>query len=300
MTINEMREQKARRRYTYQMLSERSGIPVPTLQKIFSGETQFPRRQTLLALERAFAELEKETARSLYGGNTEQKELLRDGGQAYKTPQEQHGGGDGSSAASRAEGERIWPRQGTYTAEDYLALPDEQRVELIDGVFWNMSSPGVIHQWIVGEVYRQISNYIHAHGGACRPFIAPVDVRLDNDDRTMVQPDVMILCDPGKLSPERVNGAPDYVLEVISPSTKRKDYTLKLHKYQTAGVREYWILDPRQEVVLIYYFESDDIPVIRGLGEPVPVGIYGGDLQIDLRGVQEWIRQSKGGRDQEP
>lgn len=304
MTIQQMRERRAQCRYTYQMISERSGIPVPTLQKIFSGETQSPRRQTLLALERAFEILERERADSSYAyseGGSRAGAVLREAAPVYQAVSREIPEGAGAAADPREEtgltaGREIcWPRQGTYTLEDYLALPDDQRVELIDGVFYNMSAPRVDHQWIAGEIFRQIANYIFEHGGDCRPFIAPTDVQLDNDDRTIVQPDVMILCDPSRLSPERIHGAPDFVLEVISPSTKRKDYTIKLHKYMEAGVREYWILDPRQEVVLIYCFEKEDIPMIRGLGEPIPVGIYGGDLEIDLSQVLGWIRQSRVG-----
>lgn len=170
-------------------------------------------------------------------------------------------------------------------------MPDEQRVELIDGYFYDMSSPTFHHQSIGGEIHRQIANYILEHKGSCRPFIAPVDVQLDCDNKTMVQPDVGIICDPSKIKKFGIYGAPDFLVEVISPSTKRKDYTLKLSKYMNAGVREYWILDYAQRNLLVYFFESESCPVIYGLDQPVPVGIYHGELTIDFSNILKWIEE---------
>ena len=178
----------------------------------------------------------------------------------------------------------------TETA-DYYALPDEQRVELIDGYFYDMSAPTFGHQSIGGEIHRQIANYILEHKGNCRPFIAPVDVQLDCDNKTMVQPDVGIICDPSKIKKFGIYGAPDFLVEVISPSTKRKDYTLKLSKYMNAGVREYWIMDYAQRKLLVYFFESEACPVIYGLDQPVPVGIYHGELTIDFSNILKWIEK---------
>ena len=107
----------------------------------------------------------------------------------------------------------------------------------------------------------------------------------------MVQPDVGIICDPSKIKKFGIYGAPDFLVEVISPSTKRKDYTLKLSKYMNAGVREYWILDYAQRNLLVYFFESESCPVIYGLDQPVPVGIYHGELTIDFSNILKWIEE---------
>lgn len=97
-------------------------------------------------------------------------------------------------------------------------------------------------------------------GGSCRPLIAPMDTQLDCDEKTMVQPDVAILCRNDKIKKWGIYGAPDFVLEVISPSTRRKDYTKKLSKYMTAGVREYWILDPCQQKLIVYFLKVRYVP----------------------------------------
>ena len=167
-------------------------------------------------------------------------------------------------------------------------LPDDQRVELIDGVFYDMGAPTRAHQLIAGEIHRQIANYIMDRNGPCTVYIAPLDVQLDCDDRTMVQPDVLIVCDKDKETRRNVFGAPDFVLEVISPSTRMKDSFLKLKKYLEAGVREYWIVDPYRQKVLIYYFEGEDWPLICGFDEPIPVRIYQGELKIDPKHMKRW------------
>ena len=249
MTIREMKEKKKEKGYTYAQIAEVSGVPLGTVQKIFCGETTSPRYDTLLALEAVFTEPPVLKESSAYQVHT----------------------------------------QGSYTLEDYYKLPDDQRVELIDGYFYEMNVPTIYHQFIAGEVYRQIAGFIMEKGGECLPFIAPVDVQLDCDERTMVQPDVGILCQRDKMRRWGIYGAPDFLLEVISPSTGRKDYTKKLAKYMNAGVREYWILDPYQNKLLVYFFESEVCPVIYGLDQSVPVGIFNGELQIEFSNIVKWV-----------
>ncbi len=112
----------------------------------------------------------------------------------------------------------------------------------------------------------------------------------DSDDRTVVQPDVFILCDLSKLINGWVYGTPDFVLEVLSPSTRKKDMYLKLAKYEHAGVREYWMIDLKIERVLVYFFEDDlKCPVIYGFQDKIPVNIYNGELEIDLSSAIRWL-----------
>jgi Uma2 family endonuclease len=181
--------------------------------------------------------------------------------------------------------------QGTYTVDDYRTLPDDQRVELIDGYFFYMEAPSLVHQRIAGEIHRQIANFIREKHGNCIPFISPIDVQLDCDEHTMVQPDVSILCHEERMTRQCIFGAPDFVLEIISPSTKRKDSIKKLAKYENAGVREYWILDPYEKRILVYFFENEICPAIYGFDKPVPINIYNGELEIDLTEIVQWVQE---------
>ena len=253
MTIEEMKKKKQEKGYSYAMMSDLSGVPVGTIQKIFSGETTSPRYDTLRTLEKLFTPVSVLREADSYEAHT----------------------------------------QGSYTVDDYRALPDERRVELIDGYFYDMAAPTFTHQSIGGEIYRQIANFIMDRGGSCRPFIAPVDVQLDCDERTMVQPDVGIICHEERIQHFGVYGAPDFLVEVLSPSTRRKDSIKKLDKYLEAGVREYWILDPDQKRLLVYFFESEVYPKIYGLDQPVPINIYDGALSIDFSNILKWIEEDE-------
>lgn len=254
MTIDDMKRYKRIKGYTNAQIAELSGVPLGTVQKIFAGETTAPRYATLLALESVFKDIGPDTS------------MVREAA-AYYAPK----------------------KQGDYTIEDYYDLPEERRAELIDGVLYDMSSPTFVHQQIAGEIYLQISNFIRRNKGQCLPVISPIDVRLDCDDRTMVQPDMLILCDRDKIQKWGIMGAPDFILEILSPSTKRKDCIKKLDKYMEAGVREYWIIDPSQKKLIVYWFEQEIYPVVRGLDGEAQVGIFEGKLKIDLRTIEELI-----------
>ncbi len=118
-------------------------------------------------------------------------------------------------------------------------------------------------------------------------------MQLDRDEKTMVQPDVIIVCNPDDLlTKKNIFGAPDFVLEVISPGTKRKDYTTKLSKYQNAGVREYWIIDPEKAMIFVYFFESESCcPGIYPMDADVPVNIFNGALIISLKTIVPWLEK---------
>lgn len=180
--------------------------------------------------------------------------------------------------------------QGEYTLEDYYAWPKEQRVELIDGVIYVMEAPYIVHQDIAGIVHMSIYEYIRKNKGKCKVFEAPVDVRLCRDEKTMVQPDVLVICDRNKITGRRIEGAPDFVLEIISESTQKKDMGIKLIKYREAGVREYWIIDPYKKALRIYNFSKENaIPRIYPLEGTAPVAVFEGKLEISLSRIAESI-----------
>ncbi len=311
MNISEMKQRKQEGGYSSSLLAEKAGLPESTVRKVFSGETAHPRYRTLAALEEAFRKLDAKpsgTRPAFYytGGRETVTDVLRE-------PEAPFGAENRKKAARRAElftdgtaalsfgisapdqlGRFTFGSkpQGTYTVDDYLALPDDVRAELIDGVLYLMSAPVPMHQMIAGEIYRQIANYIYDRGGSCRPYISPVDVQLDEDDRTMVQPDVLILCHPEKERRQRLFGSPDFVAEVTSPSTSRKDYIKKADKYHEAGVREYWIIDPFKEHVLTYFFEDESPAAVYPIDADIPVRIYDGELVIVFARIAAWIREA--------
>lgn len=161
-----------------------------------------------------------------------------------------------------------------HTYGDYLKWPEDARYELIDGVAYLMApAPAISHQEVAGEVYRQMANALA--GKPCRVLIAPVDVRLpkageaDELIDTVVQPDVLAVCDAAKLSERGVRGAPDWVLEVLSPATAAHDQVRKRHLYEQAGVREYWMVHPTDRVLTVYRLENGaygkpDIQALEG------------------------------------
>lgn len=111
-----------------------------------------------------------------------------------------------------------------YTIEDIYDLPDGQRAELVDGCFYMMAPPSRRHQEIAGELFRRISNYIYSHNGSCKPYISPFAVFLNEDDRNYVEPDISVICDKNKLTDKGCTGAPDWIIEVVSPGSQRMDY----------------------------------------------------------------------------
>lgn len=180
-------------------------------------------------------------------------------------------------------------RQEGYTLQDYYALPDDQRAELIDGVFYDMAAPTSAHQRILAILISLFETFVSGNRGSCQVFMAPCDVQLDEDDYTMLQPDLMVICDRGKIRMRGIIGAPDLVIEILSPSTKDKDTTIKVAKYCSAGVREYWLIDPDRETVLVYLFASSRFPIYYTFDDIVPVSIWNEELKIDFSGIRKKI-----------
>ncbi len=169
-----------------------------------------------------------------------------------------------------------------YTIDDIYALPDGVRAELIDGEMHMMAPPGLTHQNISAFLHNTIYSYIHSKHGECVALAAPFAVFLNSDDKTYIEPDISVICDKSKLDEKGCHGAPDWVIEIVSPGSKRMDYFIKLFKYRTAGVKEYWIVDPDRKLVIVYEFDKDDANTYSFFDE-VPVGIYDGDLKIRIK-----------------
>ena len=143
-----------------------------------------------------------------------------------------------------------------------------------DRQIYDMAPPGRIHQELVQQLSRTIGNYIADHKGTCKVYPAPFAVFLNQDDKTYVEPDISVICDNGKLDDRGCNGAPDWVIEIVSQSSQRMDYLTKLFKYRTAGVREYWIVNPMKRTVLVYLFGENEDSTQYLFEDEIPVEIY--------------------------
>ena len=252
MTVEEMKRQKRMLDIHMTRLLNFRECLFGTVQKIFSGVTESPRYDTLQALEKAF--------------KSQEGDRIEEAAAMYRARQ-----------------------QGNYIIEDYYALPEDRRAELIDGIIYDMSSPTSVHQLIGAEIWEQLKSYIRNSKGKCVPMLAPLDVQLDCDDRTMVQPDVLVVCDRERIHMNCVYGAPDFIVEIMSKTTRKKDSILKLNKYMNAGVREYWMVDPESRKVVVYDFAHEEYPVIYGGEDKVPVGIFDGECKVDFGEIYEYM-----------
>ena len=170
-----------------------------------------------------------------------------------------------------------------YTVDDIYNLPDGQRAELIDGQIYMMATPNRIHQRLVMEFTYLIADYIRRRDGGCEIYPAPFAVFLNADDTIYLEPDISVICDKNKLTETGCNGAPDWVIEIVSPSSRSMDYNKKLFRYRTAGVREYWIVDYERNLITVYNFEHDEMADYT-FTDKVKAGIYE-DFEMDFSGI---------------
>ena len=172
------------------------------------------------------------------------------------------------------------PKEQIYTIDDIYNLPEGTRAELIDGQIYYMAPPSRQHQRIISKLNQSIANYIDSNKGPCEVYPAPFAVFLNADNTNYVEPDISVICSPDKLTNKGCKGAPDWIIEVVSPGSRRMDYLTKLFKYRSAGVREYWIVDPDKNMILVYNFESEDTGDYT-FSDTIKVGIYN-DLYLDF------------------
>ena len=186
-------------------------------------------------------------------------------------------------------------KEEAYTIDDIYALPDGERAELIDGRMYMMAPPSRKHQKISMELSGIIREYIRSHKGKCEIYAAPFAVYLDERSNTYVEPDISVICDLDKLDDRGCKGAPDWIIEIASPVSKKMDYLLKLLKYRSAGVKEYWIVDPEKNRVIVYNFTGDESINEYTLQDSIKVGIYD-DLAIDFGSMELqvilWIKNN--------
>ncbi len=179
-----------------------------------------------------------------------------------------------------------------YTYTDYLTYPEGERIEIIDGHIYNMAAaPSRVHQKIISKLITQINNYIQSNKGDCEVYPSPFDVILKNDEddlansKNIVQPDISVICDKKKLTDKGCSGSPDMIIEVVSPFNTSSDYVRKLNLYEQYKVREYWIVNPLKETVLVYTFDIDTkqyaAPESYTFKDKIKVDIYN-NFEIDF------------------
>lgn len=203
--------------------------------------------------------------------NSEMPAFVREGAPAYDTSR--------------------WKKQGEYTLDDYYALPDDEPAELIDGVLYDMGAPLFIHQDLAGMIFSQLKDQLDKKGGPCKLHFSPVDIILGEDRKTILQPDVFILCDPSKRRRWGVKGAPEFILEILSPSTRHKDMTVKYRKYRECGVREYWMLDAENRRMIICDLEGGKPERVVPLEGKEGLLIYQGEVKLDLDEIEALIEE---------
>lgn len=198
----------------------------------------------------------------------------------------------GSTAEKDKQGGGSLPQSimypaGLRTIDDYLALPHERRVELIDGRFYDMASPTGIHQFILFQIWKNLDTCIEEHGLSCIVQGAPYDVQLFDDPYTVVQPDVMVFCTrPEEAMSDRAHSAPDFIAEILSPSTAFRDRTQKLCRYRDAGVKEVWLVSPKEQSIQVYrFYAGADHPDEYTFHDTVPLGISDKRCSIDFSNI---------------
>ena len=181
------------------------------------------------------------------------------------------------------------PSQAPITTwEEYETLPEDTRAEVFDGQIYDMASPSQSHQTILTELLVSIRNYLKKKDSGCQVFPAPFDVKLNEAPLTIVQPDLMIVCDKNKLDGKRCNGAPDFIIEITSPGNAMDDYIRKLYYYKNAGVREYWIVDFHRKIVTVNYFEGGSVNIQYSFDSTIKVNICD-DLFINFSDIAKLL-----------
>lgn len=248
MTADDLRKKKEQAGMTTAALSKLSGVPVGTINKILNGETKSPRYDTICALEQALDSVRKPS------------QTVRESGEPYCVDV-----------------------QDTYAAADCGNRLYDVKAEQMDGEWICSGKPTAGHQFLISQLILQLGRFIEETGGSCLVLPSPFCVYPDGDEKTVLQPDISVVCHRDRLSRDGLMGAPDLVMEITSSFTRKHDLGRKMCRYLEAGVREYWVLDIKTRRILVYCFEQDELPSAYSFEEEIPVSIYEGKLRICLR-----------------
>ena len=283
MKLTTMKRLKTDLGFTNEWISEKSGVPLGTVQKVFGEQVKSPRKETIDKLSHFFDMVfyEEERDASMVHDTEAAYNAIRKNKVTYRTI-------DG--AVEVEEGVYRNPDR-PFTIEDLQYVPEDKTMELIDGVLYDVNGPSMNHQRIIREVTIQISNCIDESDKDCEVFFAPLCVQVSCDNTTMVLPDLFIVCGKSNDGRTHIFGAPEFIMEVLSRTTMKKDMTVKLHKYWDSGVKEYWIVNPKKEKVTVYDFEHDDLDHQYSFDDKVPVGISEGKCEIDFGKIKKKLTE---------
>lgn len=264
MTLTELKERKRELGLTNEDIARMSFVPLSTVQKVFGGTVSSPRRDTLEKLSLALQKngyIDNKVQGIQYLDRVHETEY------AYNAHK----------------------KKDSYTIEDYDEINKTRRVELIDGEIYDMAAPSTIHQAISMNIVTQLMMNKEKCAKDCSIFFAPLDVKIDLDNRTCLQPDILIICDPKKRHRDRIYGPPEFVLEIVSPGNRWYDMQKKLTKYSEAGCKEYWIVDHERNKVIKYDFTQDSLIEVYTLDDKVPLAISDNKCSVDFAEVRKVI-----------
>ena len=294
MKISDLIERKKELGYTNEMISEKSGVPLSTVNKIFGGITEKPRYNTLQSIQCVlFPEQYTKKEASLYKDIAEN--LALDWGDRVSEGYalDEYMGTSSKEEVIRKYEEVIsWKKTGEITVDDIENIPDGMFIELIDGVIYDTNAPSKKHQLVVGALYAQLDAAVEKARNKhkdCLVFIAPTGVKISKKDKkNWLIPDIFMVCDKEKYNDEEekdIIGAPDLVIEVLSPSTAKNDTFVKFNKYWNIGVREYWIISIEDKEVYVYNFEKGTAPKTYSFEDQIPLEISDGKIVIDFKSI---------------
>lgn len=295
MTIDELIARKKALGYTNEQIAQLSGVPFGTVQKIFGRQTSSPRADTLRKLESVlFGRLYSFSTQQYVGEYLGEPPMIYgtsalDG--RYSNNNEEDGEWSNEGVIARAY--MPHKKQGEYTVDDVQLIPSDIRFELIDGYIIDVGTPSLEHQTLLEEINSQIDQFIRENHGECLSFITPLPVITDDNYKTEVHPDLIIKCPKEDNDGHYVfnETIPNFIIEVLSPSTKRFDTHIKLKKYMRDGVKEYWVIDLLRRDVTVHSLNG---PLrLYTFDDAIPVNIYDGKLQIDMLAAEKRIAKAK-------
>ncbi len=293
MDLAELKAKKKALRLTTNEIAYKAELPYGTVSKVFTGETKNPSYATIEKIEKVIDEEAARVRLEAYtralaeylaahpGEKVDQEEFERE----YR---KKHNLSDDLIPFANGDDMRIFRgnlalhTKKFRTANDLKNYGEDKRYELINGKIIFNETPKLSHQRMCRMLGKIIDKFIEENNGDCEVFDNGFNVRLDEDDYTLVIPDVFVVCDKSKLSEDALWGAPDWVIEIISESTRDYDYKEKMLKYMSSGVREYWIVDYKKGRIVVYKNQEILEAQIHGINDKVPVGIYDEKLEIDF------------------